>query len=461
MPTTKELRVKQTEDMLGQFARSYEALSWSKQRIGEYRNYQLRKLLQYAKTHSPWYQKHLASINLELFTEEQLPEIPVMDKKTLMENWDEIVTDTRLSLGMVEEHIHKMKDDGETLYLLDEYHVLATSGSSGKRAIYVYNWNEWNTYYLHSVRYAPRQPIPHRANQGATKLKVAMILIPNTVYAMYSLIKTFQHDHIEQFLISITQPTDQIISELNKIQPDYLLGTPTTIARICHEPYVSRLKIDPVLVSLSGEPLFMPIRQLIEKAWPNARINNAYGCSEGLAGINCGVNSREMHLNDDGCILEPVDAQDKPVPLGVIPQKMYLTNLYFYTLPLIRYEFFDQLLFLDKTCVCGVNHQLIAEPEGRPEYDFTYSENVFVHHLAFVTPLLLEKNIQEYQVVQTEKGAHIRVMTTGLINQQQISQSIGNSLKQAGLENPEITFAEVTEFEYLSSGKLRRFLKLR
>ncbi|KTD50331.1 coenzyme F390 synthetase [Legionella quinlivanii] len=461
MPTTYELRIKQTEDMLGQFERSYEALSWSKQRISEHRNYQLRKLLHYAKKHSPWYQKQLAHINLELFTEERLPEIPAMDKKTLMDNWDEIVTDKRLSLKLVEDHIDKMKDDGETLYLLDEYHVLATSGSSGKRAIYVYNWDEWNTYYLHSVRYASRQPIPRRANQDAKKLKMAMILISNTVYAMYSMIKTFQHDHVEQFHISITQPTEQIINELNTIQPDYLLGTPTTIARICHEPYVNRLKIDPVLVSVSGEPLFTPIRQLIEKAWPNARINNAYGCSEGLAGSNCGVNSREMHLNEDGCILEPVDAEEQRVPLGVIPQKMYLTNLYFYTLPLIRYEFFDQLLFLDKPCICGSNHQLIAEPEGRPEYDFMYPGNVFVHHLAFVTPLLLEKNIQEYQVVQTEKGAHVRVMTTGLINKQLISQSIGHSLKQAGLERPEISFEEVTEFEYLSSGKLRRFLKLR
>lgn len=376
-----------------------------------------------------------------------------------MENWDEIVTDRRLSLALVEDHIHKMKNDGNTLYFLDEYHVLATSGSSGKRAIYIYNWEEWNTYYLFSIRYAPLQPIPVRANKNAGKLKLAMILISNTVYAMYSMVQTFQQDHVEQFFISITQPVDQIISELNKIQPDYLLGTPTTIARICHEPYVKRLSIDPLVVSLSGEPLFTPIRRLIEKTWPNAMVNNVYGCSEGLAGVNCGVKTREMHLNDDGCILEPVDVNGKRLEAGMTAHKLYLSNLYLYTLPLIRYEFFDQLTFLDKRCTCGVNHQLIAEPQGRPEYDFFYPGNVFVHHLAFVTPLLLEKNIHEYQVVQTANGAHIRVMTTGPINQQQISQAICASLKEAGLENPKITFSEVSEFEYLSSGKLRRFLR--
>lgn len=82
MPDTKELKTRQTQDMVNQFAQSHDALSWSKNRISEHRSFRLRKLLQYVKVHSPWYQKQLAHINLERFTEEQLPEIPVMNKKS-------------------------------------------------------------------------------------------------------------------------------------------------------------------------------------------------------------------------------------------------------------------------------------------------------------------------------------------------------------------------------------------
>lgn len=461
MRLTDELIAQHTKDMLQKIPESCAALTWSKDQLKAVRNLRLRKLLRYAKTHSPWYLKQLAHLNLEEFTEEQLSEIPPLDKATLMAHWDEIVTDRRLSLALVEQHIEKMKDDGDTLYLLDCYHALATSGSSGKRGIYVYNWDEWITFYLFNLRYDLRRPI-HQITPTDPKKKwiSAIIVIANTVYALYSVAKTFHLDGVEQVHIPITLPTEIIVAELNKIQPNALVGTPSTISRLCHEPYLKQLAIQPQVIVLCGEPLFGPIRQLIQAAWPNARINNSYGSSEGLFAMNChaNVNTHEMHINDDGCIVQPVDIAGKSVALGMIPHKVYITNLYLYTLPLIRYEFSDQLQLLDKTCECGVQHQLIAEPPGRPEFDFFYPGGVFVHHLTFVTPLLLEHNIQEYQVIQTEKGATIKIIASGYIDKTRLGTAICNSLKALGLQDPEVTFSEVTAFEYIPNGKLRRFI---
>lgn len=454
--------MKQTQDMLQKIPEVSAALSWSKDQLKTVRTLRLRKLLAYAKANSPWYQKQLRTINLEKFTEEHLLDLPSLDKATLMENWDEIVTDRRLSLALVEQHIEKMKEDEDTLYLLDCYHALATSGSSGKRGIFVYNWDEWISFYLFNLRYDLRRPVHQITPINPEKKWIsAIIVISNTVYALYSVAKTFSLDTVEQVHIPITLPTEQIIRELNKIQPNSLTGTPSTIARLCHEPYLGQLTIQPQVICLCGEPLFAPIRQLIQRAWPKARINNAYGSSEGLFAVNChaNTNTHELHLNDDGCIVQPVDIMDKPVGVGLIPHKVYLTNLYLYTLPLIRYEFSDQLQFLDKTCDCGVHHQLIAEPPGRPEFDFLYPGNVFVHHLTFVTPLLLEKNIQEYQVLQSERGAHIKIIASGYVDKYALGKTLCNSLRVLGLSNPEVIFSEVTQFEYIANGKLRRFIK--
>lgn len=459
MPTTKALANQQRQDMLKEFPNHFAALYWSKEQLKEYRLQRLRALLTYAKTYSPWYKKSLKNINVERFTEEDLNDIPPLDKRTLMVHWDEIVTSQRLSLSLAEQHINKMNDFGDTLYLLDSYHALATSGSSGFRGVFVYEWDEWITYYIHCVRYISHRVRKSPISSEARNSKIAMVVISNTVYAMYSLAKTFSYESQDTYYIPITLPLSQIIAELNEVQPGSLLGTPTTVFKLAQEVLAGNLTIRPGAIALSGEPLYAPIRALIKEAWPRANIYNNLGSSEGMFGRNCCANSLEMHLNDDGCIVEPVDSQGNPVPKGVLSEKIYLTNLYNYTLPLIRYEMADQLLFLDKQCNCGIHHQLIAEPAGRPEFDFIYPENIFVHHLTFVTPLLLEKNIREYQVIQTNDGADIKIIPAGPIDKVRLGNTLCFALKELGVENPKINFIEISSFEY-KSDKIKRFVKI-
>jgi phenylacetate-coenzyme A ligase PaaK-like adenylate-forming protein len=211
---------------------------------------------------------------------------------------------------------------------------------------------------------------------------------------------------------------------------------------------------------VTGESLYKPIRKLIKKIWPYVNIFNIFGASEGIFGLNCHANSEELHLNDDWCIVEPVDHLNNPIGKGTKASKLYLTNLSNFTLPLIRYESSDQLLILDKTCECGVPLQLIAEPQGRPEFDFIYSGNIFVHHLLFVTSLLLEKNIQEYQVIQTPNGADIKILSIGFVDKAQLQKNICAKLSELGLSEPMVNFIEVTKFDYPASGKLKRFVKI-
>ena len=57
-----------------------------------------------------------------------------------MEHFDEIVTDRRLNLDLVESHLGNLSGDG---YLLDHYQAVASSGSSGRRGVFVFGWQAW------------------------------------------------------------------------------------------------------------------------------------------------------------------------------------------------------------------------------------------------------------------------------------------------------------------------------
>lgn len=458
---TEELAEKQTRDMEFQLTAQVKALSWSAEKLYEVRQTRLRQLLKHAINHSAWYKQQLSHIDVDYFTEEMLPQIPVLDKPTLMENWDSIVTNPNLSLAITEKHIEKMLGDDDLLYLMDRFHVIATSGSSGRRGVFIYDWNEWNIYYLMFRRFRLYDSAQSPVLLDATrKINIGVVAASSAVHGMYSLAKTYKVRNSETFHYPITLPVPEIVSGLNQAQPDVLQGAPSTLYRLCPEVEEGRLKIQPKVISVGGEAFYPIIRQALVNCWPDASIFNSLGTSEGLAGVTCTANREEMHLNDDLCIVEPVDMQGNRVPCGVLSEKIYITNLFNFTLPLIRYEIADRILFLDMVCDCGINHQLIAEPQSRFEYDFIYPGGIYVHHIVFVSPLLHDKNIQEYQVFQTRDGVDIKILTRGPVNTIILKNVIVDRLIKLGLPNPVVNFIEVSKFDYPFSGKLKRFVAL-
>ncbi len=69
-----------------------------------------------------------------------LRELPPMTKTDLMDNFDQIVTDERLSLDLVNAHLQTVSTPS---YLLDRYTAITSGGSSGRRGVFVYDWEAW------------------------------------------------------------------------------------------------------------------------------------------------------------------------------------------------------------------------------------------------------------------------------------------------------------------------------
>src|SRR3954454_807092 len=65
-----------------------------------------------------------------------------MSKTDVMEHWDEIVTDRRLTLELAEAHLERVASDGPA-YLMGEYQVVTTGGSSGRRGVFAWDFEGW------------------------------------------------------------------------------------------------------------------------------------------------------------------------------------------------------------------------------------------------------------------------------------------------------------------------------
>lgn len=128
--TLRARHAQQAGELVGEHQ---QRIMWTADRLHAEREERLRALIRLAKERSPWHRQRLAHVDADTLTESDLLFIPPMTKDDLMENFDGIVTDRRLSRSVVEGHLDVIQDDA---YLLDEFHSVASGGSSGTRGVF-------------------------------------------------------------------------------------------------------------------------------------------------------------------------------------------------------------------------------------------------------------------------------------------------------------------------------------
>jgi phenylacetate-CoA ligase len=455
MRSYEETRRRHVEDAMAMLPEQIERLRWPSERLAAHRHKELRRLVHAAQQRSPWHRRRLAGLDPRHLDETSLSDLPVMTKDDLMGNFDEIVTDSRLRLDVLDAHLENLVDDA---YLYGRYHAIASGGSTGRRGVFVYDWDGWALCYLGLQRYELwQQEVERPLRPGPIVL--AAVAAGRASHGSKSLLQTFSSPNLVMRGLPVTLPLDEIVAGLNDMQPDIVLSYPSALLGLAHEARAGRLQIQPRRIRVGAEPLLPEIRQAAEEAW-GVPVINVYGSSEaGGMATSCGQGGG-LHLAEDLVIIEPVDEQGSPVGPGERSAKIYLTNLYNHTLPLIRYEITDEVTLMDERCPCGSAHRLIEDPQGRRDESFVYGTLV-VHPLAFRSPLGLCRHIVEYQVRQTARGAEIAVRAHGRPDLAALETEITAKLATLGLESPEVVVTAVDHLERQETGKLKRFIPLR
>jgi len=452
--TYVDLLVRQRAEVTDMMFAAVRRLRWSADRLAAERERRLREMLAWSVERSPFHAERLAGIEASCFTEADLPMLPTMTKADLMGNFDRAVTDPALTLDMVNGHVEDLDED---CYLLDKYRVIATSGSSGSRGLFVYGWDEWVTFVVVATRWQGRD-----GNTLPLDSSVGTLFTSNTKHisgALHAFLKGLSGDKaqtVAHFPVTLSLP--EIVAGLNGAQPVVLQGYPSAVHLLALEAKAGRLEISPKRITTCGEQCTDEARAAVADAW-GLEICDYWGCSEGVYAFPCEAGDG-MHLPDDLVIIEPVDRHGNVVAPGRPADKILLTNLYNRTQPLIRYEITDAMTIVDGTCSCGCSHRRITDLAGRTDSFFLYEGGAAVHWLGMSTVLLSDPDVVELQVTQTPRGADIAVATKGACNIEGIRRGLVDLMAKAGLPDPQVTIRETDALDRLWSGKLRQFQPL-
>ena len=329
----------------------------SEKRKEKIRRRRLHDLVMYAKANSPYFAKVYAEVGEDF----RLEDLPIINKDIMREHFDEWHTVSGITMQKVQEFIRDEANLGK-LYL-DKYTIVMTSGSTGKPAVILQDSSMQNLYGC-------------MAAMRAMKFRFPIVNIcHDTGFGIDN--ESIRHNKgkasILNKLVSVVdacQTESKIVEDVEKIRPKVIFGYTGVISLLANEAALGRLHIQPKFIFTSGEYMSEAMRQKIAEAFPTAEVHSIYGCTEGGSmAYECHYN--HFHVNDDWIILEAVDENNKPVPLGQPSSKLLLTNLANGVHPLIRYELGDRVVLHQDDCPCG-KHSIWIEVDGRSNADLEF-----------------------------------------------------------------------------------------
>jgi putative adenylate-forming enzyme len=429
---------------------------WTRQELVKLQHQQLLSLVTYAMHHSPFYRELYRNIR----TDQQivLNELPTIDKATMMENFDQIVTDPKLKLKELQAHITQLIQDE---YYLGEYRVLTTSGSSGMKGVFVFNRKEWSTILAASFRCSLTLGIYTRFTK---RLRLTWIGPDNPIHISNRMVVSMDVGYVKLQRLEVTSTTEYLVDALNAFQPEVLTTYPSIASLLAIEQIEGRLNIYPKIIETGGEVRTNEMELNIRKAWGITPFNLYLTTEGGAINFDCPFHFG-IHIFEDLSIVEVVDEQNQPVQDGTPGYKVLLTNLFNFTQPLIRYEISDMLTMSTESCPCGRPYRLISMVEGRSD-DIIFLQNfqgrdMPVHPIHFRSPMGVLHEIKEYNIVHEEDGINIHiVLQEGAPGEEvadKLKSNLSKNLQSLGAKCPDIyiRFVDKIDRDPKVMGKLK------
>ncbi|MHA1559332.1 MAG: phenylacetate--CoA ligase family protein [Alphaproteobacteria bacterium] len=281
-----------------------------------------RRLLAHVNEHSPYYRDLIASRDIDIATCAPT-DFPPLTKPVLMENFDRIVTDPRISIAGIERFLLGSRDPRKRF--LGEYVVIHTSGTSGTIGFFVRSQSEYSRGLALAMRTYPA---------SLRRRRIAFFgIIGGHLFGATNISETrgsLAKLRFDSRPFDISDPFPEVVEGLNSFQPDILAGYPTVLRELANAQESGALHISPSLLSVGGEPISAEDRASFDRVF-GADISNHYGTSEhSIMGYGLSGDSG-IYLFEDELIFEIGDGHP------------FVTNLFNYTQPLIRYATDDLL----------------------------------------------------------------------------------------------------------------------
>jgi phenylacetate-coenzyme A ligase PaaK-like adenylate-forming protein len=383
--------LKQSKAFLAQERRPREEL----ERV---RAQRLEHLLAHAREHSAFYRERIPAGPVAL------ERVPPLGKDEMMARFDDLVTDPSLRRDALLEWVETRERDE---FFAGRYRVMTTSGSSGRKGLFVYDKAGWaaivgqflrGSTWMGLTPAVPRRrlallggsSLTHMSTQGAATMRVGV-------------------HHV--LGLPATLPVEQQVAALNRFRPQFLNAYPSTAMRLAEEQEAGRLSLSLTAMSTSSELRTPAMTERLAAAFGVAPFD-FYATTEGLFGYECERHDG-IHLFDDVSIVENVDDDGRPVPPGEPGARVLVTNLHNLVQPIVRLAVADVMTIEPEPCPCGRTLVRAAAIEGRRDDVLALpargggTVSVLPAHFSVITR---DRAVREFQVRQEPDGVRVLVV---------------------------------------------------
>ncbi|ACG80221.1 coenzyme F390 synthetase (plasmid) [Phenylobacterium zucineum HLK1] len=384
----------------------------------------LADMVAFARQHSPYYRDLPDRI-------EDPCGLPVTDKKTLMERFDDWCTDRAVTLEAVEAVVDDPARIGERF--LGKYTLYTTSGTTGRRGIFLADDRTMAVVTAMMLRWiggwlSPGDILRIIARRGRT----AMVMATGGHFASAvaaARLKKRQGKRLE--VLSAHMPMTELVDRLNRFQPAMLAPYASIAAMLANEQEAGRLAIHPVLLALSAEGLPQAEYGRIARAF-DAKVGNSYAASECVfMSAMCGEGW--LHVNADWVVFEPVDANHQPVAPGEPSHTVLISNLANRVQPILRYDLGDSVVQRPDPCPCG-NPLPAIRVQGRSADVLTFRTprgEVRIAPLALSQPIEAVRGITLFQIAQTApETLELRLQVASTANEDAVWREAETGLRK-------------------------------
>jgi phenylacetate-CoA ligase len=292
-----------------------------------------RALIRYACARAPYYAKIIRERGLDINTC-KAGDFPLLTKSILMANFDDIVTDRRVTKEKIADFLTRSTDPRERLF--NEITVMHTSGTSGEVGYFLYSPADFSR--LRAAAMRNRKLFRGRFPSFGwrfRRIRVAFYGATGGHFAGVTGLASMQQGVrkliVDARAFEVNTPLPDVVGGLNEFQPDVLWGYTTALKMLGDEQRAGRLGIKTLAVIATGEMVTQADLQFLSQAFGGASALSMYACTEHMMLGISNPDGETMTLMDDNLIFEFYE--DHSV----------ITNLFNYSLPLIRYRMSDIL----------------------------------------------------------------------------------------------------------------------
>lgn len=395
----------------------------------------LRAMLRYAYERSAYYRRtfEAAGITGSQLDSAPLTAFPVLDKAELLKHFDELITVS----DVTQEEMRRFDEEQEAdrKPLKGKYHVVHSSGSTGKPGYFLYDEAAWNNMLVGVIRGALwKLSMPQILKLLAGGPRIAYLAATDGRYGGAMAVGDgIDGVHASQMFLDIKTPLPEWVRRIRAYRPNMIIGYPSAVKLLAELVERGEVNIKVIRVICCGEPLGSSLRQYLE-AVLRAPVVNFYGASESLA-LGAEISPTEgMVLFDDMNVIEAAD------------DGIYLTSLYHFAQPLIRYRISDKLTLQKPAAGSGCPFTRAAGLLGRSGDILWFTDGNGVRE--FLHPLAVEgfcvEGLLDYQFQQTGRDAFEMLAQTARTASRELIQNTVQKQMEGILKEKNLTYVRFT-----------------